>query len=68
MVYLRVSQRSVVPKGLQRAWADVEHPANVLIVHLLAHLLLSVPPADGIHATDETVEPGDHRLKGLSFN
>jgi len=68
VAYLRVSQRPVVPKRLQCAWADVEHPANVLIVHPLAHCLLSVPPADGIHATDETVELGDHRLKGLSFN
>jgi len=67
VVYLRVSQRPVVPKGLQRAWADVEYPAHVLIVHPLVYCLLSVPLTDGIHATDETVELGDHRLKGVSF-
>lgn len=68
VVDLRISQRAVVPQGLQRAWADVEHPAHVLIVHPLAHCLLSVPLADGFHAADEAVELGDHRLKGLSFD
>jgi len=68
VVYLRVSQRPVVAQGLQRARADVEHPAHVLIVHPLAHPFFTVPQADGIHAADEAVELGDHRLEGLSFD
>ena len=65
MVYLRISQRAVVPKRLQRAWADVEHPAHVLIVHPLTHFLFAVTMADGIHTADEAVELGDQFLKCL---
>jgi len=68
MIDLAVCQRPVVTQCLQRAWADVEHPAHVLIVHPLAHSLFSVPMADGIHPADETVELGDQFLKGLFFD
>jgi len=68
VVYLRVSQRTVVAQGLQRAGADVEHPAHVLIVHPLTHSLFSMPLADGIHTADEMVELGNHLLKGLFFD
>jgi len=68
VVYLRISQCAVVSKRLQRVRADVEHPAHVLIVHPLTHFLFTVPMADGIHAADEAIELGDHRLEGLSFD
>jgi len=68
VVDLAVCQSSVVPKRLQRAWTDVEHPAHVLIVHPLAHFLFSVPMADGIHPADEAVELDDQFLKGLSLD
>ena len=68
MIDLAVRQRAVVTQGLQGAWADVEHPAHVLIVHPLTHCLFPVPMADGIHTADETVELGDHRFNGLSFD
>jgi len=68
VVDLAICQRAVVSKRLQRAWTDVEHPAHVLIVHPLAHFLFSMPMADGIHAADEAIELGDHRLEGLSFD
>ncbi len=68
VVDLAVCQSSIIPKCLQRAGADVEHLAHILIVHPLTHRLLPVPMADGIHAADEMVELGDHLLKGLLFN
>ena len=68
VIDLAVCQSSVVTQGLQCAWADVKHPAHVLIVHPLAHSLFPVSMADGIHTVNETVELGDHRFKGLSFN
>jgi len=68
MVDLAVCQSSIIPKCLQRAWADVEHLAHVLIVHPLAHRFLSMPMADGIHAADETIEFGDQLLKGSFFD
>lgn len=49
---------------VKRARTDVQHPAHILIVHLLTHCLFAVPMADGIHAANELVELGDHRLKG----
>lgn len=68
MIDLAVCQCAVIPKSLQRAWADVEYSAHVLIVHPLAHCLFPMPMADDIHSADEAVELGDHRLKGFSFD
>jgi len=68
VVNLAVCQSSVVPKRLQGSGADVQHPAHVLIVHPLAHLLFTVPMADGIHPADEAVELGDQFLEGLSLD
>ena len=68
MVYLRISQRAVVPKRLQGSGADVQHPTHVLIVHPLAHFLFAVTMADGIHPADEAVELGDQLLEGLSLD
>jgi len=68
VVDLAVCQSPIVPKRLQGSWADIEHPAYVLIIHPLAHFLFAVPMADGIHTADEAVELGDQLLKGLSFD
>ena len=64
VIDLREGKCAVVPQRLQGARTDVQHPAHVLIVHPLTHCLFAVPMADGIHAADELVELGDHRLKG----
>ena len=68
VVNLREGKRAIVSQRLQRARTDVQHPAHVLIIHPLTHCLFAVPMTDGIHAADELVEPGDHRLKGSFFD
>ena len=68
VVDLRISQRAVVAQGLQRAWADVEASGTRPDCPSTRSLSFLRAAADGIHAADETVELGDHRLKGLSFD
>ena len=65
---LAVCQRAVVAQRLQRARADVQHTAHVLIVEPSAHPLLVVVTADFVHPADVCLEFGNHPFKYLSFD
>ena len=67
-VYLRVADKPPVAQRLQRARADVQHPAHVLVVEPSAHPLLAVVTADFVHPADVCLEFGNHPLKHLSFD
>ena len=46
MLYLRISQRSVLAERLQRSWTDVQYLAHVLVVEPLTKSFVEVRKKD----------------------
>ena len=67
VVDLRVGERSVAAKGLQRPFGNIQQLADLLVVQPRLRLADTVRMTDRIHPSGKLLEPREHPLKGSGF-
>lgn len=67
MVDLRIGERPVAAKGLQRPFGDVQQLADLLVVQPRLRLADAVRMAERVHPSGELLEPRKHPLEGSGF-
>ena len=67
MVDLRIGERPVVAKGLQRPFGDIQQLADLLVVQPRFRLADTVRMAERVHPTGKLLEPCEHPLEGSGF-
>ena len=68
VVDFRVRQPAAIPKRLQRAGTYLQHMADILIIHPLAHMPTTTLAIDTIHSLNELPKTRHKFLKGLFLN